>query len=94
LYAAILVLGLGGSTGNIDLPESLMVVQDPAVTGLMTNMRRTIGNPLQNCDNGGLIQYDTVNSSLARSALLVVLSFMIEQHSMGIDRCCPSAQVL
>jgi hypothetical protein len=28
-------------------------------------MRRTIGNPLQNCDNGGLIQYDTVNSSLA-----------------------------
>ncbi|WP_295875404.1 DUF4126 domain-containing protein [uncultured Zhongshania sp.] len=38
LYAAILVLGFGGSTGNIDLPESLQIVQDPAVmlaAGLM-----------------------------------------------------------
>jgi len=38
LYAAILVLGLGGSVGGIDLPESLAVVQDPAVilaAGLM-----------------------------------------------------------
>lgn len=31
LYAAILVLGLGGSMGGIDLPESLEIVQDPAV---------------------------------------------------------------
>ncbi|MFT5889842.1 MAG: hypothetical protein ACI9BO_002670 [Zhongshania sp.] len=28
-------------------------------------MLRAIGNPLQNCDNGRLIQYDTVNTSLA-----------------------------
>ncbi|WP_373082202.1 DUF4126 domain-containing protein [Zhongshania sp.] len=38
LYAAILVLGLGGSVGGIDLPDSLAVVQDPAVilaAGLM-----------------------------------------------------------
>lgn len=38
LYAAILVLGLGGSTGGIDLPENLQIVQDPAVmlaAGLM-----------------------------------------------------------
>jgi len=38
LYAAILVLGLGGSVGGIDLPESLAVVKDPAVilaAGLM-----------------------------------------------------------
>ncbi len=31
LYAAILVLGLGGATGNIELPQSLQVVQDPLV---------------------------------------------------------------
>ena len=31
LYAAILVLGLGGSSGGIDLPENLQIVQDPAV---------------------------------------------------------------
>ena len=30
LYAAILVLGLGGSMGGIDLPESLEIVEDPA----------------------------------------------------------------
>jgi hypothetical protein len=38
LYAAILVLGLGGSTGGIELPENLQIVQDPAVmlaAGLM-----------------------------------------------------------
>ncbi|CAA0079064.1 Uncharacterised protein [Zhongshania aliphaticivorans] len=38
LYAAILVLGFGGSTGNIELPENLQIVQDPAVmlaAGLM-----------------------------------------------------------
>lgn len=31
LYAALLVLGIGGSTGNIALPESLQVLQDPMV---------------------------------------------------------------
>lgn len=31
LYAAILVLGFGGSTGNIDLPEGLQTLQDPMV---------------------------------------------------------------
>lgn len=31
LYAALLVLGLGGSTGNIDLPADLQVLQDPLV---------------------------------------------------------------
>ncbi len=31
LYAALLVLGLGGATGNIDLPPSLEVLQDPLV---------------------------------------------------------------
>jgi hypothetical protein len=38
LYAAILMLGLGGSMGGIDLPENLQVVQDPMVilaAGLM-----------------------------------------------------------
>ncbi|ROS04631.1 uncharacterized protein DUF4126 [Sinobacterium caligoides] len=38
LYAALLVLGIGGSTGNIDLPPELAVVQDPmviAAAGLM-----------------------------------------------------------
>jgi hypothetical protein len=38
LYAAILVLGFGGSTGGIELPENLQIVQDPAVmlaAGLM-----------------------------------------------------------
>lgn len=33
LYAALLVLGLGGSTGNIDLPPDLLVLQDPMVIG-------------------------------------------------------------
>ena len=33
LYAAILVLGVGGSTGNIELPPDLMVLQDPMVIG-------------------------------------------------------------
>jgi hypothetical protein len=33
LYAALLVLGLGGSTGNIDLPPDLLVLQDPLVIG-------------------------------------------------------------
>ena len=33
LYAAILVLGIGGSTGNIELPEALQAVQDPMVIG-------------------------------------------------------------
>jgi hypothetical protein len=38
LYAALLVLGIGGASGNIDLPESLQVLQDPmviAAAGLM-----------------------------------------------------------
>jgi hypothetical protein len=33
LYAALLVLGLGGATGNIDLPLPLQVLQDPMVIG-------------------------------------------------------------
>ena len=38
LYAAILVLGIGGATGNVELPPALQVVQDPMVimaAGLM-----------------------------------------------------------
>lgn len=31
LYAALLVLGLGGATGNIDLPDNLHALQDPLV---------------------------------------------------------------
>ncbi len=31
LYAALLVLGIGGSTGNIDLPPDLMILQDPLI---------------------------------------------------------------
>lgn len=33
LYAAILVLGLGGATGNIELPAGLQILQDPMVIG-------------------------------------------------------------
>jgi len=33
LYAALLVLGIGGATNNIQLPENLMVLQDPMVIG-------------------------------------------------------------
>ncbi|WP_439133987.1 DUF4126 family protein [Pseudomaricurvus sp.] len=33
LYAALLVLGIGGSTGNIDLPPGLEVLTDPMVIG-------------------------------------------------------------
>ncbi len=33
LYAALLVLGIGGSTGNIDLPPDLQVLADPMVIG-------------------------------------------------------------
>ncbi len=33
LYAALLVLGIGGSTGNIELPPSLEVLADPMVIG-------------------------------------------------------------
>jgi hypothetical protein len=33
LYAALLVLGIGGSTGNIDLPASLEVLENPMVIG-------------------------------------------------------------
>lgn len=33
LYAALLVLGLGGATGNIALPPDLLVLQDPLVIG-------------------------------------------------------------
>lgn len=33
LYAALVVLGLGGATGNIDLPPDLQVLQDPLVIG-------------------------------------------------------------
>ncbi|MDH5573392.1 MAG: DUF4126 family protein [Gammaproteobacteria bacterium] len=33
LYAALLVLGLGGTTGNIDLPAELLFLQDPMVLG-------------------------------------------------------------
>ena len=33
LYAALLVLGLGGSTGHIDLPPDLVFLQDPLVIG-------------------------------------------------------------
>jgi len=31
LYAALLVLGIGGATGNIDLPADLQTLQDPLV---------------------------------------------------------------
>jgi len=33
LYAVLLVLGLGGSTGNIDLPSELSALEDPLVIG-------------------------------------------------------------
>ena len=33
LYAVLLVLGIGGSTGNIDLPPDLEILQDPMVIG-------------------------------------------------------------
>ncbi len=33
LYAALLVLGIGGATGNIDLPPDLLVLQNPLVIG-------------------------------------------------------------
>lgn len=33
LYAALLVLGIGGATGNVALPEDLQVLQDPMVIG-------------------------------------------------------------
>jgi hypothetical protein len=33
LYAVLLVLGWGGSTGHIDLPAELMVLEDPLVIG-------------------------------------------------------------
>ena len=33
LYAVLLVLGIGGSTGNIDLPPDLQVLADPMVIG-------------------------------------------------------------
>lgn len=33
LYAALLVLGVGGVTGNIDLPMELLFLQDPMVLG-------------------------------------------------------------
>ncbi len=33
LYAVLLVLGIGGSTGNIDLPTELAVLEDPLVIG-------------------------------------------------------------
>ncbi|MBV1913838.1 MAG: DUF4126 family protein [Pseudomonadales bacterium] len=33
LYAALLVLGIGSSTGNIDLPPELQVLQNPMVIG-------------------------------------------------------------
>ncbi|NIB39822.1 DUF4126 family protein [Pseudomaricurvus alkylphenolicus] len=33
LYAVLLVLGIGGSTGNIDLPPDLQVLSDPLVIG-------------------------------------------------------------
>ena len=33
LYAALLVLGLGGATGNIALPEQLDILQNPLVIG-------------------------------------------------------------
>jgi hypothetical protein len=33
LYAAILVLGIMGATGNVDLPPDLMVLTDPLVIG-------------------------------------------------------------
>lgn len=33
LYAALLVLGFGGATGNIDLPTELQILQDPMVIG-------------------------------------------------------------
>ena len=31
LYAAVTVLGLGGATGYVELPDTLAVVQDPLV---------------------------------------------------------------
>lgn len=33
LYAVVAILGLGGSTGHIDLPSELLVLQDPLVIG-------------------------------------------------------------
>lgn len=33
LYAALLVLGVGGSTGHITLPDELMMLSDPSVIG-------------------------------------------------------------
>ncbi|MFT6926665.1 MAG: hypothetical protein ACJAZP_002284 [Psychromonas sp.] len=33
LYAALLVLGLGGVSGNIDLPQGLVVLENPLVIG-------------------------------------------------------------
>lgn len=38
LYAAVAMLGILGSTGNVDLPANLLVVQDPLVIGAASLM--------------------------------------------------------
>ncbi len=38
LYAAVMMLGLLGMTGNIELPQSMQVVQNPLVLGAATIM--------------------------------------------------------
>lgn len=41
LYAALLMLGIGGSTGHIDLPDPLLVLEDPFVIGAAAFMYAT-----------------------------------------------------
>lgn len=38
LYAVLVILGLGGATGNIALPEDLRILQDPMVIGAAAMM--------------------------------------------------------
>ena len=38
LYAAVMMLGLLGMTGNIELPQSMEIVQSPLVIGAATLM--------------------------------------------------------
>jgi hypothetical protein len=83
LYAALLVLGIGGASGNIDLPDSLQVLQDPmviAAAGLMY-MVEFVADKVPGVDTG----WDTIHTFVRIPAGALLAASMVGDVTPAIE---------
>jgi hypothetical protein len=83
LYAALLVLGIGGASGNIALPDSLQVLQDPmviAAAGLMY-MVEFVADKVPGVDTG----WDTIHTFVRIPAGALLAASMVGDVTPAIE---------